>query len=132
MKKLIVLSLGIFFSLAAMSQAVITFEKDTHDFGKIEKDGLANYDFVFTNTGDSTLVISGVRASCGCTTPTWTRTPVQPGESGTITVKYTTTSRVGTFNKSVTVTSNSNPGESKRLNIRGEIIDTNADTAMQQ
>ena len=129
MKKFIVLSLGLFFSLAAMSQAVVKFEKDSHDFGKIEKNGLANYDFVFTNTGDSALVISSVKASCGCTSPTWTKEPVQPGQSGVITVKYTTTSRVGTFNKSVTVNSNSRPDNVKRLNIRGEIIDSNATAA---
>lgn len=131
MKKFIVLSLGLFFSLAAMSQAVIKFEKDTHDFGKIDKNGLANYDFKFTNTGDSALVISSVKASCGCTSPTWTKTPVQPGESGVITVKYTTTSRVGSFNKSVTVNSNSNPDNMKRLYIRGEIIETEGTTAQQ-
>lgn len=133
MKKLSVLALGLLFSMAAMSQAVITFEKTSHDFGKIEKGGEATYDFKFTNTGDSALIITGVRTTCGCTSPTWTRTPVEPGQTGIINVKYLTTSRPGRFNKNVTVNSNSktpeNPDGSVPLNINGEVIDTEVTAA---
>lgn len=129
MKKFSILVLGLFFSMAAMSQAVITFEKTEHDFAIIEKGGEASYDFTFTNTGDSTLVISGVKTTCGCTSPTWTRTPVAPGESGIINVKYLTTNRPGRFSKRVTVNSNSRPNEAQPLTVRGEVIDSAVATA---
>ena len=127
MKKLSILALSLFFSVAALPQAVITFEKTTHEFGKIDKGGQASYDFTFTNTGDSALIISGVRTTCGCTSPTWTKTPVEPGESGVINVKYLTTNRPGRFNKTVHVNSNGTAnGTSTPLTVRGEVIDTAA------
>ncbi len=123
MKKLSVLFLGICFSFAAMSQAVIKFDKTDHDFGKIyEKDGDATYDFKFTNVGDSALTVTNVKASCGCTTPSWTKTPVEPGQEGKISVKYSTRNRPGNFTKSITVNSNSSEESTKRLVIRGEVI----------
>jgi len=122
MKKLSVLFLGLCISFAAMSQAVIKFEEKEHDFGKIyEKDGDATYDFKFTNTGDSVLTVISVKASCGCTTPSWTKTPIEPGEEGKITVKYNT-KQVGKFTKSITVTTNCSEEATTRLIIRGEAI----------
>jgi len=88
MKKLsFVAVLLLFTGIMFAQKAVITFEKKTHDFGQInESDGKATYEFVFKNTGNGPLVVSRVQASCGCTTPTWTRQPIEPGKSGSITV----------------------------------------------
>jgi len=123
MKKLSVLFLGLCISFVAMSQAVIEFESIEHDFGKIyEKDGDVFHDFKFTNVGDSALVISNVKATCGCTTPSWTRTPMEQGEGGKITVKYSTVNRPGSFTKVITVTTNGSEDNAKRLIIRGEVI----------
>lgn len=107
--------------LLAQSPA-IKFEKSVHDFGSIqEKDGIATVVFEFTNTGDAPLVISRVQASCGCTTPTWTKEPVMPGEKGAITVAYNPYARPGNFAKSILVHHN---GDSKPFNltIRGNVI----------
>ena len=68
-------------------EPVMTFEKTEHDFGKIdEAGGRVSTEFVFKNEGMAPLVLSNVRASCGCTTPSWTKEPVEPGQTGTITV----------------------------------------------
>ena len=70
-------------------QPKITFEKTEHDFGKInEADGRVTTIFNFRNEGMAPLVLSNVRASCGCTTPNWTKEPINPGETGQITVTY--------------------------------------------
>jgi hypothetical protein len=61
---------------------------------------------VFTNTGDQPVKISNVKASCGCTTPFWTREEVLPGESGKITARYNTRNRPGNFTKTLRITSN--------------------------
>lgn len=91
----------------AQGKAEIVFEKQTHDFGTFkESEGVQITTFKFTNKGDAPLVLSNVRASCGCTTPKWTREPVTPGQSGEIQVSYNPKNRPGPFNKSVTVTSN--------------------------
>ena len=77
MKKMIML-VAILFSMATMAQeAVMTFNKTTHDFGKInEADGRVTTIFEVKNEGMAPLVLTNVRASCGCTTPKWTRDEV--------------------------------------------------------
>ena len=103
-------------------QPVITFEKTEHDFGKInEGDGRVSVVFSFKNEGMAPLVLSNVRASCGCTTPTWTREPVEPGQTGSITVTYNPNGRPGRFQKTVTITSNAKE-PTTRVYIKGEVI----------
>lgn len=123
MKKLFSIVATLFFAVAAMGQTpVITFEKTTHDFGKInEADGRVTTVFNFKNEGMTPLVLSNVRASCGCTTPKWTREPIEPGQTGEITVTYNPNGRPGRFQKTVTVTSNANEPTTK-LYIKGEVI----------
>ena len=116
----------LFMVLAAVTmmaqQPVITFEKTEHDFGKIhEEDGRVSVQFAFKNEGMAPLVLSNVRASCGCTTPTWTKEPVEPGQSGSITVTYNPNGRPGRFQKTVTITSNASEA-TKKVYIKGEVI----------
>lgn len=111
------------FAVAMMGQdPVITFTKTEHDFGKInEADGRVSTVFEFKNEGMSPLILSNVRASCGCTTPTWTREPIEPGQTGSITVTYNPNGRPGRFQKTVTITSNATE-PTKRVYIKGEVI----------
>jgi len=110
-------------SLMSFSQkATIKFEKVSHDFGKItEEGGNATYIFTFTNAGNSPLVVNNVQASCGCTTPSWTKEPIEPGKTGSITVIYNPLGRPGGFSKSITVHSNASE-EQVILFIKGEVI----------
>lgn len=98
----------------------ITFESIQHDFGTFpEENGKVSCEFSFTNTGKADLVLQKVKASCGCTTPDWTKEPVKPGEKGIVKATYNASGRPGSFTKTITVTSNA--GE-KRLTIKGEVI----------
>jgi len=123
MKKYSLLFVCMLFSLVAMCQKpVIGFEVKEHDFGKInEKDGPVTYVFSFINKGASPLVVSKVQASCGCTTPTWSKEPIEAGKKGAITVTYNTANRPGNFTKTITVYSN-DALEQSVLIIRGEVI----------
>ena len=67
---------------------------------------MAVHEFVFTNNGNQPLVLTAVKASCGCTTPSWTKEPVLPGQSGHIKASYNSKNRPGRFHKSITITSN--------------------------
>lgn len=96
------------------------FEKEVHDFGNIKEGTQAEYVFKFTNTGKEPLVITNVQASCGCTTPKWTKEPVKPGESGSVTAIYNSKGRPGNFNKAVTITSNAKTAQ-KVLFIKGNV-----------
>ena len=87
--------------------AVFKFSEETFDFGDIPQGTPVTHVFQYTNTGKQPIVISQVTASCGCTTPTWTKDPVAPGATGKINVTYNA-AKEGTFMKTVTVLSNSN------------------------
>jgi hypothetical protein len=98
------------------------FTKTVHDFGKIaEEVGSASCEFVFTNKGTSPILIQDIRTSCGCTTPSYTKEPVLPGKTGVVKVSYSTTNRVGTFDKKITVFTNENDVV-YTLTIKGEVL----------
>jgi hypothetical protein len=67
------------------------------------------------------LVIQNVVASCGCTTPEWTKQPIPAGAKGKVTAIYDPKDRPGQFNKTLSVYSNTKP-EVVVLVIKGEVI----------
>ncbi len=126
MKKLLgitMISLLMTLNVLAQTGAKIQFEKTRHDFGTFqETDGIQHYQFKFTNTGNVPLVINDVKASCGCTTPNWTKEPIPPKKSGFVKVSFDPKNRPGPFNKSITVSSNTKPA-STILYIVGKVIE---------
>ena len=118
---LIVLTAGVI--SAQNKDAAITVEGDAvFDFGDIkEANGPATHAFKVKNDGGTPLVITKVVASCGCTTPDWTKEPIAPGGSGEIKVTYDPTSRPGPFTKTISVYSNGKTG-SYILTIKGNVI----------
>jgi hypothetical protein len=121
--KRIVLFLSLIFSgFAIQSQPVMQLSSKEHDFGKFkEEDGRQTFDFIVKNTGNSPLVITNIVASCGCTTPDWTRQPIPPGGNGKITAIYDPKDRPGPFSKTLSVYTNFNP-DITVLVIKGEVI----------
>ena len=107
MKKRVILLFVLFASISVYAQQLqpsISFLNLEHDFGTInEDDGPQTYSFEFTNTGSQPLIINNVNASCGCTTPSWSKVPVMPGGKGYIEAMYDPKNRPGVFNKTVTV-----------------------------
>ena len=110
--------------------AEITFESLEHDYGNIYKGDNGECEFVFKNTGKAPLQITNARASCGCTVPSWPREPIAPGKKSVIKVKYDT-NRLGTINKSITVTSNA-VNNSVVLHIKGSISEKPAESVPAQ
>lgn len=96
------------------------FESETHDFGTVNEGTQATYEFEFANTGKEPLIIQNVRASCGCTTPSYTKEPVAPGQKGKIKVVYNSSGRPGGFNKAITITSNAKT-PTKVVYIKGNV-----------
>lgn len=103
----------------------IYFENTTHDFGQIEYNGNGTCEFTFKNTGKEPLLLTNVKASCGCTTPTWPKEPIKRGKKGTIVVKYNT--RItGAFTKTIRVYSNAKTNL-VTLKITGTVAKPNTD-----
>lgn len=101
-------------------KGVFKFESSEIDYGTIAHNADGVRAFKFKNVGNTPIVISNVKGSCGCTVPTKPDHAIMPGESAEIGVKYAT-DRIGAFSKTVTVTSNASEG-TVVLKIKGTIL----------
>jgi hypothetical protein len=106
---------------AQNNTAKITFIEESHDFGTIEEaSGMAKHIFKFVNTGEDSIKLTSVRASCGCTTPYWVKSALMPGDTGNIEVAYNPLNRPGNFSKTVTIRTSGEP-DTKILRISGYV-----------
>ncbi len=103
--------------------AVLTFEKTSHDFGKIKAGEKVKHVFKFKNTGDAPLMITKVSPACGCTAPEWTKDPVPPGGSGSVTLEFDSQGRSGVQNKTASVESNTKGGQAIILSFKTEVME---------
>ena len=87
------------------------FEEEMYDFGTINEGDVVEHTFKFTNTGDSPLVISNAKGSCGCTVPSWPKEPVAAGETGEMTVKFNSRNKPNNQMKTVRITTNTESGQ---------------------
>jgi hypothetical protein len=104
----------------AKTNSKIKFEKNEHDFGNQPQGKPVTYEFEFTNISKEPVILENVKASCGCTTPTWTKEPVMPNKKGSIKAQYNM-AREGAFRKSITVTTKD--GETIELFVSGNAIE---------
>lgn len=96
------------------------FETSEFDFGTISEGEVVEHEFEFTNVGQSPLVISNVQASCGCTSPDWTKTPVKPGDKGFVKVVFNSAAKSGVQSPTVSIQANTSPNVT-RLRLKGNV-----------
>lgn len=89
------------------------FEHETWDFGTITDGDRVEHTFKFKNSGNANLVIADVNASCGCTIPSWTTKPIEPGEEGKIKVEFNSAGKSGQVSKDITILANTVPVKTK-------------------
>lgn len=121
MKKLLFIGAFAFVGLGFLSAQEIELSESTVDLGEVKFGGKAVATVLIKNTGDKPLIISEAKASCGCTVPKWPKDPIAPGKSAEMTVEYTTTSKAGAFNKTVTINSNAVTEGRKIFRIKGVV-----------
>jgi hypothetical protein len=108
--KLLLTLLSVFVTFNVVAQPKLQLQETRHDYGTVKEDGgRKTFDFIFTNAGDSALVITRAVPSCGCTTPEWTKEPVRPGGTGYIRAILDPMNMPGPFRKTLTIHSNSRP-----------------------
>jgi hypothetical protein len=88
--------------------------------GEIPQNKPKTIDFEFKNTGKTTVIITNVKASCGCTATDYTKTPIQAGQTAKITATYNAATK-GAFTKTVTVTTSAEETP-KILIFKGTVI----------
>jgi hypothetical protein len=81
----------------------IKFSSTEHDFGTVKQGEKVKHSFEFKNIGNGPIKLSKVKPSCGCTSPHWTKDPVQPGGTGVVDVEFNSAGKSGKQRKSVTV-----------------------------
>lgn len=90
---------------------VMQVDSQSVDLGTITEGDTIVHIYKFRNTGNMPLIISNVHASCGCTTPSYSTAPVQPGEQGFVKVKFDSKGKDGKLSKTVTAFANTSPIE---------------------
>ena len=109
-------------TLFAQQAEPLLFKEKIHDFGEIfEQGGPVEYEFTFLNNSGRAIKIINVNASCGCTTPGWSKDIIPQGSKGFVTARFEPKGRPGYFNKSLTVTTDLE-GSAIMLQIKGQVI----------
>jgi hypothetical protein len=127
MKKLFLLATAFVAGFAVMAQKpddVISINADTHNFGKIKQGVPVTTFFTVTNKSDKPVVLETVVASCGCTTPEWSKEPIAPGSTSQIKVGYNAAA-ASQFTKDVTIRL-AGVQEAKIIHITGEVLAADA------
>ena len=103
------------------NRSSIHFETRQHNLGSVnEADGPFQHEFIFVNKGDDPLLVTNISAGAGLTVG-WTRSPVKPGETGTVTVEFNPQNMPGKFNRAVVLSATGDPS-SATLRLLGEVI----------
>lgn len=126
MKKLLFSLLALTIAGASFAQKkaddIAKFKTDVIDMGKIPQNIPASVTFVVTNIGKEPLIIENANPTCGCTTKDFTKEPIMPGKTGTITATYNA-ANLNNFDKHLTVKF-AGVDELKTITIKGEVLTT--------
>ncbi|MDE5686524.1 MAG: DUF1573 domain-containing protein [Paramuribaculum sp.] len=112
---------------AAAAQPKLEWLRTVNNFGAFHEDlGIVDCQFKAVNVGTEPVVVLNARANCGCTRPTYPRTPVMPGDTLVIGVAYDATGRPGKFSKEISIETNISR---VKLLIKGTVIGSPATLA---
>lgn len=131
MKKLLLAALVLSStSLFAQKKAddIAKLNVETYDFGKVKQNVPPTATIVVTNIGSEPLIIDQATPSCGCTVSDYTKSPIAPGKTGTITATYNAAA-VGPINKTLTVKF-AGADDAKFIKLTGEVLTPTAYDAL--
>ena len=99
----------------------IQFDSTLFDFGRVKSGEAVKHTYVFTNTGDTLLVINSVQPQCACSAAgEWTK-QVEPGKTGVIPIQFNTLGYGGQVFKQTTVTCNVTNQPMLFLQLKGTV-----------
>jgi len=100
--------------------AAMKWVETAQDLGEISQNKPVKIVFEFKNEGLVPVIISNVKASCGCTATDYPKQPLAPGQTGKITATYDAKS-LGSFYKTIKVWANTGEGPTE-LKISGTVV----------
>jgi rhodanese-related sulfurtransferase len=99
----------------------ISVDSAIYDFGNVVEGIAVSHTFILSNVGDEPLLIERVRASCGCTTTTFPKDNLAPGEATELEVIVDTAGFGGSISKSIYIESNDPTSPKQTLKIMGTV-----------
>lgn len=81
--------------LVNAQEAEFSFEKTSLKFPKTPEGEVLKFEYKFTNSGKSPLIITEIKVACPCTTFEYPKTPVAPGAEASIRVTFDTKGKIG-------------------------------------
>ena len=119
-------SLSITSSAVAQEWAEKMFNKLEHDFGTVARGAETVYRFEITNLYKQPMRITGVRSSCGCTSPSIENKVINTYEKAYLVAKFNTHTFVGRHGATLTVSFASPFAAEVQVrvhgNIRGDVV----------
>ncbi len=91
------------------------------NFGRVAEGSKTEHTFRFQNTGDTPLIISKVRSSCGCTAALLSAKELAPGEWGELKTTFNSKGFQGSVTKTIVVYSNDPDQQKARFRLQGEV-----------
>jgi hypothetical protein len=126
MKKVLFSLTALVLSIAAMAQIksddIAKIKVETIDLGKIPQGVPAVSTFIVTNIGKTDLIIESANPTCGCTVGDYTKAPIAPGKTGTITATFNAAT-LGPINKHMNVKF-AGAEDTKSIGFTGEVLTT--------
>lgn len=105
---------------ANFSPPGIHIDQPEYDWGSALQGELIKHSFVVSNSGGSPLTITQVKPSCGCTMASKPEKPIEPGQTGLVTLEIDTKRFTGPIKKTADVTSNATQAP-LRLTMGGKV-----------
>jgi Protein of unknown function (DUF1573) len=116
----LVLASGVF--AQTKSDDIAKIKMETVDLGKIPQNIPAVSTFIVTNIGKTDLIIESANPTCGCTVGDYTKSPIKPGQTGTISATFNAAT-LGPINKHMTVKF-AGAEDTKSIGFVGEVLTT--------
>lgn len=101
---------------------VLTLSVNEIDLGTLTQGELIEYDLEIKNTGEGQLILTDVRASCGCTvSKDWPREAIPPGEKGIIKVSFNSEGKSGHSESTISIVANTRPASTAIL-LKADVL----------
>jgi hypothetical protein len=109
-------------AIASTGGPKLSFVVAEHNLGTVENVGPIPLKFTVRNTGDSDLIISSIKPTCGCTMAELERNTIPPGEETFVTGELSLPNKVGHVKRTIQVLSNDPTNPSAVLTMQGNLV----------
>ena|GEM_PF-4806940 len=113
--------LSTYLVLHTSESPALIFPQTRLDLGDLDYDTQANASFPFKNTTSTVLRIKAVKADCGCTDASTSKSVIYPGEEGTIDVAFRSQNKSGPQNHRVIVQTDCPGQETVDLTVSAQV-----------